>query len=57
MVRVSYNPGSPKELIAIPHEDVQKILPQAELFVSRVNVFRSDLLADTDGTKGAESGA
>jgi uncharacterized protein (UPF0332 family) len=45
-----------KELVAIPHEDVQQALHQAEIFVSRVKVYLNDLLADAGGAEGAESG-
>lgn len=46
-----------KELVVIPHEEVQKTLHQAELFVSRVKVYLNDLLADAGGAEGVESGA
>jgi uncharacterized protein (UPF0332 family) len=45
-----------KELVAIPHEEVQKTLHQAETFVSRVKAYLNDLLADAGGAEGAESG-
>lgn len=43
-----------KELVAVPLEETQKTLQQAELFISRVKAYLNDLLSDTGGAEAED---